>query len=295
MSRIVLGLMRIESMSVDQVMDLLRFASSKGITKIDLADIYGGTRCESLVGEAFEKDRSLRERFLVQTKVGISLDGVGYDSSKDYLIRHVKDSLSRLRCGHLDSLLIHRPDVFMDAEEVAEAIEELQSEGLVRDFGVSNFNTSEIRYLQKTLRTPIRTNQVQLGLGNTTMIDQIMMTNVPAHRASKEADDLFFFLKGEGITIQCWSPFQVGFFEGSLFDGDRYPEINAALRRMAEKYRTSPCAIATAFLLALTRDIEVVVGSTNPTHIQEAIDGESIRLSKSDWYELYRDSGHFLP
>ena len=295
MSRIVLGLMRIDSMSVDQVTELLHFASSKGITKIDLADIYGGTRCESLVGEAFEKDRSLRNRFHVQTKVGISLDGVGYDSSKDYLIRHVKDSLSRLRCGHLDSLLIHRPDVFMDAEEVAEAIEELQSEGLVRDFGVSNFNASEIRYLQKTLRTPIRTNQVQLGLGNTTMIDQIMMTNVPAHRASKEADDLFFFLKEEGIAIQCWSPFKVGFFEGSLFDESRYPEINAALRRMAEKYRTSPCATATAFLLALTRDIEVVVGSTNPAHIQEAIDGESIRLSKSDWYELYRDSGHFLP
>ena len=52
---------------------------------------------------------------------------------------------------------------------------------------------------------------------------------------------------------------------------------------------------AAAFLLALTRDIEVVVGSTNPAHIQEAVDGESIRLSKSDWYELYRDSGHFLP
>ena len=124
MSRIVLGLMRIDSMSVDQVTELLHFASSKGITKIDLADIYGGTRCESLVG-------------------------VGYDSSKDYLVRHVKDSLSRLRCGRLDSLLIHRPDVFMDAEEVAEAIEELQSAGLVRDFGVSNFNALEIRYLQK--------------------------------------------------------------------------------------------------------------------------------------------------
>ena len=295
MSRIVLGMMRIESMTKEELTHLLEFALSKGITKIDVADIYGGTRCESLLGEVFKDRFDLRQSFYLQTKVGISLEGTGYDCSKDYILSHVNACIERLQCGYLDCLLLHRPDIFMDNEEIGEAFWELESSGIVRRFGVSNFNASQIRYLSKKLRTPLVCDQVQLGLGNLTMVEQTFMTNVPSDKTSKEADDLFFYLKEHGIAIQCWSPFQVGFFEGSLFDWDSYPEINTALYDLAKKYQTSKCAIATAFLLALTKDIEVVIGSTNPAHIQEAIDGESIRLSKSDWYELYKATGHFLP
>lgn len=292
MSRIALGFMRIENLNKEQIIEILEYALAHNVNKIDLADIYGHTKCESLLGEVFLERPDLRKKFYLQSKVGIAYESKGYDSSRDYIISHVQNSIERLHCGYLDSLLIHRPDIFMDNAEIAFAVEFLQRKGLIRDFGVSNFNRSEIEYLKKRMGTPIRFDQVQLGIGNTEMIDPVFLANVPS---SKTTEDLFFYLKSEGITIQCWSPYQMGFFEGSIFDEAKHPELNNVLSRYAEKYHTSKCAIATAFLLKLDPHLWVITGSTSISHIQEAIDGESIELSKEDWYALYQETGHFLP
>lgn len=295
MSRIALGLMRIEKMSKEEVYKLITDSVNAGIKIFDVADIYGNGRCEELLGEVLEDHPDLREKMYLQSKCGISTDTIGYDSSYDNIIKRVKLSLKRLKTPYLDCLFIHRPDIFMDNKEVSRAIEELQENGLIKDFAVSNFSSSEIKYLQKTLKTKIKYNQVSLGLGNTSMIDQAFNTNMPSQIISKEADDLFFFLKGEDITIQCWSPFQFGFFEGSIFDEEKYPVINAVLKKYALKYHTNKCAIATAFLLRLDPKLIVVNGATNILHLKESLDGEKIELSREDWYHIYQESGHMLP
>ena len=64
---------------------------------------------------------------------------------------------------------------------------------------------------------------------------------------------------------------------------------------MANKYQTSKCAIATAFVLALNKDIAVITGSLNKEHVKECLDGENIKLSKEDWYYLFKASGRMLP
>ena len=295
MSRIALGLMRIEKMSKEDVYQLISDSLNAGINIFDVADIYGNGRCEELLGEVLEDHPELREKMYLQSKCGISTDTIGYDSSYDNIIKRVKLSLKRLKTPYLDCLFIHRPDIFMDNKEVSRAIKELQENGLIKDFAVSNFSASEIKYLQRTLKTKIKYNQVSLGLGNTSMIDQAFNTNMPSHIISKESDDLFFFLKGEGIIIQCWSPFQFGFFEGSIFDEDKYPAINAVLNKYAFKYHTNKCAIATAFLLRLDPNLIVVNGATNMSHLKESLDGEKIELSREDWYHIYQESGHLLP
>ena len=294
-SRIALGFMRINDMSAEQVETLIRKALDAGVYKFDLADIYGKGRCEELVGEVLSAHPELREKMYLQSKVGIRKEPKRYDLSYEHIVEGVKASVERMKCGYLDSLLLHRPDILMDAEEVGKAIAFLLKEGLIRDFGVSNFSSSEILYLERYLPCPIRYNQVQLGIGNTTMIDQIMFTNVPAGKVSKEADDLFFFLKRKNIVIQCWSPFQVGFFEGVIFDESRYPELNAILADFAERYHTSKCAIATAFLLKIDPRLWVVTGSTSWKHIEESLDGEKISLSREDFYELYAKVIHWIP
>ncbi len=295
MSRIILGLMRIEHMKVEEVEELILKSVTKGITFFDLADIYGNGKCEELLGSVLKRNPQLRSKIYLQTKVGIVLNK-GYDLSYQHIIDGVKVSLKRLQCQYLDCLLLHRPDIFMDNQEVAKAINELLELGLIKDFGVSNFSESEIEYLKMALKSPIKYNQIQLGLGNTTMLDQTMYVNVPlSQNISKEHDSLYFYLKKENITIQCWSPFQMGFFEGHIFDIQKYPNLNAVLEEYAQKYDTSKCAIATAFLLSLNKTIMVVTGSTSLHHIQECLDGENIALSKEDWYQIYRRSGHFLP
>lgn len=295
MSRIALGLMRIENMKKEELYKLILDSLKNGVTIFDIADIYGNGKCESLLGEVFFEHPEIREKMYLQTKCGISTDSIGYDSSYDNIIKRVNASLKRLNTSYIDCLFIHRPDIFMDNKEISRAISDLQDKKLIRDFAVSNFSSSEIRYLQKTLKTPIKYNQVQLGLGNTNMIDQAFYTNMPNNLVSKENDDLFFFLKMEEIVIQCWSPFQYGFFEGSIFNSEKYPVINDVLQRFATKYNTSKCAIATSFLLRLDKNLIVVTGTTKIDYLLEAISGESINLSREDWYQIYKDCGHMLP
>lgn len=295
MSQIALGLMRIASMDANSVYELIQHALDKGIKIFDTADIYGRGRCEELLGEVFTMHPEIREKMYLQTKCGISSDTIGYDSSYDNIIARVKKSLERMKTSYVDNLFIHRPDIFMNNVEVARAIQYLLDHKMIKDFSVSNFSSSEIKYLQKTLPCPIKYNQVSLGLGNTTMIDQVMYTNVPSHKASKEQDDLYFFLKEQGIAIQCWSPFQVGFFEGSLFDEVKYPLYNKVLSEYAEKYNTSKAAIATAFLLRLDPTLIVINGTTNIHHLDESLEGEAIHLTREDWYRIYKDCGHLLP
>lgn len=294
MSRIALGLMRISHKTKEEVANLIEESLVLGINFFDLADIYGHGKCEELVGEVLKEKPYLREKMYIQSKVGIAYETIGYDNSYDYLISYTKKILKRLNTTYLDCLLIHRIDVFIDNKEVYDAIKYLKDEGLIRDFGVSNFNSEEIKYL-KEYDIDIKYNQVSLGLGNMNMIDQIFYTNVPVNIVAKDVDNLFFYLKRKHITIQCWSPFQYGFFEGSIFDEQKYPKINEVLEKYANKYKTSKCAIATSFLLKLDKDLIVITGSCNIAHIKECIDGEAIKLERADWYQIYKDCGHLLP
>ena len=293
MSRIILGLMRISNKSVKEVEELIKESLALGINSFDLADIYGAGKCEELVGEVLKKNPDLRSKMYIQSKVGI-VPGCGYNNSYEYIISATKKVLERLHITYLDSLLIHRVDIFLDNEEVYKAVNYLKDNGLIKDFGVSNFNTEEIEYL-KDKDIDIKYNQVSLGIGNTNMLDQVMYTNVPTSIVSKDNSDLFFYLKRNKIIIQAWSPFQYGFFEGSIFDEEKYPVINQVLEKYAKKYNTTKCGIASSFLLSLDKNLLVITGSTNISHIKECLDGEKINLSKEDWYKIYSETGHILP
>ncbi len=296
MSRIALGLMRLNNLNKDELYNLIKESLDNGINFIDLADIYCNGDSERKLGEVFKSHPELRNKLYIQTKVGIRKDIGGYDLSYEYIIKATKDCLNRLNIDYLDCLLLHRIDLLVDAKEVAKATKELRNSGLIKDFGVSNFNSSEIEYLKSELKDiDIKYNQVNLGLGNTTMLDSAMYTNVPLSKINYSDGNLLFYLKKENIIIQCWSPFQYGLFEGSIFDETKYPLINNVLDEYSKKYNVSKCAIATAFLLRIDPNLIVITGSTNINHIKECIDGESISLSREDWYQIYRKTNHFLP
>ena len=296
-SRIVQGLMRLDNIDEERLYDLIVFDLDKGINRFDLADIYMGGEAERKLGNVLKSHPELRERLFIQSKGSIRIGDNGgyYDLSYKHIKEAVDASLARLGVDCLDSFLLHRPDIFFDAKEVSLAIEELLKENKIKHFGVSNFSKEEIEYLANSLNFPIEINQVQLGIGHTLLIDEALSFNMDDNLGSNKSGDTYFYMKRKGIALQAWSPYGVGFFEGSIFDAARYPQYDYALSKMADKYGVSKCAIATSFVLSLSKDITLITGSTDPSHIEEALEGERVNLSKEDWYTLYKDSGHRLP
>ena len=294
-SRIGLGLMRIADLSVEEVYRLTEKCVDAGITLFDVADIYGDGKCESLLGKAIALSPHIREKMYIQSKVSIRKEPKRYDLSYEHIVKGTEEILERLGIGYLDRLLLHRPDILMDAQEIADAVGNLLKKGMIRHFGVSNFSASEIEYIKDYLPCPIEVNQVQVGIGQVDMIEQTFYTNMPSSIVNRTSDDLFFWLKKNRIAIQAWSPYQLGFFGGSVFDRKRCPDIYDALNVYAEKYETSMCAVATAFILRLAPDLQVITGSTKWEHIEQALEGEKINMSRNDWYGLYGACGYKIP
>ncbi len=292
-----MGLMRLDNVGIDELEDTLDYCLENGIDHIDIADIYGNGESEKKLGQVFLRNPSLRNRFHLQTKCGIvtSPDHPAYyDSSYEHIVEAVSDSLKRMHIGRIDSLLIHRPDIFMDVNEIAHAFDLLQSSGMVTSFGVSNMDVSEIEYIKSGIRQDIKVCQLQLGVGQAALLSSALNANNPSQKPLN-TDGLYFYLKKNGIQLQCWSPYQVGYFEGSIFTHLGAADLRDALDVLAKKYGCSPCGIATSFLTSLSEDVRVVIGSLEKKHIGESIAGSKIKLSRQDWYWLYAKTGNILP
>ena len=97
------------------------------------------------------------------------------------------------------------------------------------------------------------------------------------------------------IALQAWSPLQYGFFEGVFVGNEKFPETNAELERLAEKYNCTPTAIAVAWILRHPAFKQVVTGTTSPEHMREMCMAADIDLTKQEWYKLYLSAGRKLP
>ena len=296
-SRIIQGLMRTASLSEEQLYDLIKFDLDHGIYFFDIADIYDGGNSETKLGKVLKAHPELRKEMFIQTKGAIRYAEKNgfYDFSYDYIKGALDASLKRMGLDYVDSYLLHRPDIFMDGEEVAKVIDESFKNGKIKHFGVSNFSKEMIEYLSGYVKQDIEYNQIQLGLGHMPLIEECFNFNMSNKEGNSRTEDTYFYMKRKGIKLQAWSPFLVNFFEGSLFDEEKYPRINKALNELKDKYHTSKCAVATAFILMLNKDITVITGSMNIDHVKECLDGEDITLSKEDWYYLYCSAGKMLP
>ncbi|MGO2400202.1 MAG: aldo/keto reductase, partial [Pseudolactococcus laudensis] len=98
------------------------------------------------------------------------------------------------------------------------------------------------------------------------------------------------------MTIQAWSPFQYGFFEGVFVGNDeKFPELNARLLELAEQYKVTPSGIAVAFINRHPAKIQTVLGTMTPSRIIEATEAADIVLTREEWYSLYMAAGNILP
>ncbi|MBY4130063.1 aldo/keto reductase [Rhodococcus fascians] len=297
LSSIVLGFMRITDLPDNRIRRLVDTALDVGVTGFDHADIYGGSphTCEKRFGDAVTLTPSQRERVSIQSKVGIR-DG-WFDFSEEHIVSTVERSLTALGIDYLDTLLLHRPDTLVEPEEVAAAFDTLHSSGKVLGFGVSNHTPGQIELLKTAVKQPILFDQVQLSIVHCPLIGAGLTANMGSEDQSIDRDNgLLDYVRARGITLQAWSPFQSG-TESGVFVGDRthYLTLNDALDDLARTYDSTASAIATAWITRHPADMQVVLGTTDPDRVVEAAAGSEIRLTRQEWYGLFRSAGHVLP
>ncbi len=274
-------------MTAQERLTFLKQHIELGITTVDHADIYGNYECEALFGEALKLDNSVREQIQIVTKCDINLCGDKtperkinhYDTSAAHIYQSVNNSLERLNVDEIDVLLIHRPDVLMDADEVAEAFSELHKVGKVKHFGVSNFTPRQFELLQSRMGKSLVTNQVEINplnfdVAHDGTLDQMQMLRV---------------------RPMAWSCLG----GGSIFSGDSEQAVrmrNELEAIRAEVGASSIDQVIYAWVRRLPSNPIPIIGSGKIERVQTAVDALNIELTREQWYRVWVASkGHGVP
>lgn len=260
---------------------LLHYCVQEGITTFDHADIYGGYSTEAAFGKAFVESKIRRQEIQLITKCGIQMVNDArpntvkhYDYSKDYIVWSAEQSLQNLQTDYLDLFLLHRPSPLMHAEPIAEAISNLMKEGKIRSFGVSNFNASQIAFLEDAI--PVMGNQVEFSL--------------TAHRVMYDGslDDCL----AKKRMAMSWSPLGSYFREETV----QTKRIQKAIEPMRSKYNATDDQLLLAWILKHPAGVYPVVGTASKERLKASIDATNIELQLEDWFILLEASkGHEVP
>jgi predicted oxidoreductase len=278
---IIVGTMRLGQwglhFNTQQWLEFIEGCLAAGLHEFDHADIYGGYTTEADFGRALKEKPSLRTQMHITTKCGIlypsenrpEIKLKSYDSSKKHIIASAENSLRDLQTDYIDQLLLHRPDFLMDPDEVAEAFEELQGAGKVREFGISNFKPSQLSLLHDYL--PLASHQIQISL---------------LHLAPFTDGTLDQCLARE-IKPTAWSP-----LGGSGFFTDphepRHKRIRETATAIGRKYDASFDQIMLAFLAKHPTGIRPVMGTSKIERLRSAAAAMQIKISRAEWYQLWQ-------
>ncbi len=281
MSRIVYGMWRLgddDDTSPAHVQAKINTCLDQGITTFDQADIYGGYVAEGLLGQALKADPSLRPKMEIVTKCDIVAPAGRYadaklkyyDTSRAHIEKSVEFSLTEMAIDHIDLLLIHRPDPFMDHHETGACLDALVASGKVGAVGVSNFRPWDWELLQSAMKTPLVTNQIEISLGQ---IDPFTNGDIAFHQR-------------QGQPLMAWSPLGGGSLLGDT-------PVGAVADEIAADFGVDRAAVAVAFLLAHPAQIIPVMGTNNLERIGRINDALKVKLERTNWYRLYEAAlGH---
>jgi len=258
-------------------------AYDAGYTLFDNADIYGGGAAEEVMGAALKAIPGMRNRIVLLTKCGVCRAGQPspgspqrYDLSADHIIASCEGSLKRMQVETIDIYMLHRADLLMNPEEVAQAFSRLKAEGKVRYFGASNFRPTLLTALQAACPMPILTHQFEFSL---TRLDPL-------------TDGTLDQCLIERVTPLAWSPLGGGLLAdgaGRLLNWQKeyQPErIKPVLDELAAAHGVSRAVVAFAWLMKHPAGVVPIVGSTQPDRIREAAKAAELKLSRDEWYRL---------
>ncbi|UWR24240.1 aldo/keto reductase family oxidoreductase [Sulfitobacter sp. S190] len=276
-SRIVYGMWRLgddSDTSQAHVQAKIEGCLAQGITTMDQADIYGGYEAEEILGQTLKAAPGLRDQIEIVTKCDI-VAPMGryadarvkhYDTSRAHIMASVDHSLRLMNIDTIDTLLIHRPDPFMDQSETGAALDDVIASGKVRSVGVSNFKLHDWTLLQSAMKNKLVTNQIEMSL--------------TANAAFTNGD--LAYLQERGIAAMAWSPLG----GGSLFDAAN-KGLHDTLADVGAEAGVGADAVAVAWLLAHPAGIVPVMGTNNLDRIGKLSDALKVRMDRQTWFALY--------
>jgi len=230
-------------------------AVDQGVFHIDTAELYGDGYVEELISQALKDvDRS---------KIFITSKVKGQNATKEGIKKAIQGSLKRLKTDYLDLYLIHYRDTSIPIEEGILAMNELIDEGLVRNFGVSNFAVDSLQKSLAVTRHPIVVNQVQYNL---------------QHREC-EANGVLKFCQENDIILEAWGPVRP--INQSTID---IPII----KEMCEKYSATPHQIALNWLISQP-NVTTLFKTNHSERLIENLGSLNFKISDEDIERLRID------
>lgn len=268
-------------LSKQEILNLIENCLDLGVTTIDHADIYGDYNCEKHFGEVLSMKPALREKLQIVTKCGIKLVSKNrpnnkikhYDTSKEHIINSVENSLKNLQTDRIDLLLIHRPDPFINPQEVADAFDILKEQGKVLNFGVSNFKPPQFRMLSSYLNFPLATNQIEISPMYLEHFEWGTIDQCQEYR----------------IPPMAWSPLHGGKFFTCC--EKKTKNVCKVLNKIREELGVDTIEhVVYSWLLSHPAKIIPIIGSGNIDRIKLAVDSIKIKLSAQQWFEIWQSS-----
>jgi len=273
-----------------EMIALIRSAVDRGVTFFDTAEVYGPYTNEELLGEALAP---VRDRVVIATKFGFELnpDGSpgwqGLNSRPERIKQAVEGSLNRLKTGVIDLYYQHRVDPDVPIEDVAGAVKDLNVQGKVKHFGLSEAGVQTIRRAHAV--QPVTALQSEYSLWWRKPEDEVIPT-----------------LEELGIGLVPYSPLGKGFLTGKIDENTQLasndfrstlPRFTPAamkanwalvdlLNAIAKKKNATPAQIALAWLLAQKPWIVPIPGTTKLHRLEENIGAVAIELTPADLSEI---------
>jgi len=275
-----------KNLNTTEMAQTIRLCLENSISTFDHADIYGGYTTEGHFGTAFKESSIAREKIQIISKCGIQLTEVRnnkikhYDYSKEYIIWSVENSLKNLQTDYLDVLLLHRPSPLIVADEIAEAISKLKSEGKIIDFGVSNFTASQSEVIR---------SRIEFGTSIEINYNQIQFS---ATHYEAMLDGSLDYMQLQNIRPMSWNPL------GSVFreDNEQTRRLKKLLVQLVEKYEVGSDTILLAWVLKHPSKIIPIAGTVNTARIQALKKAVELNLDPLDWFEIWSESmGNKVP
>lgn len=281
LSRIVQGLWRLTSWKMNdaEIVLFIKECIALGVTSFDTAEIYGNYEVEEVFGRALKLDPSLRSQIQIITKTGINMKSVKrdyrighYDTRYAKIVASCKKSIELMHCEYLDVFLVHREDPLINHAEVARALNDLKAMGLIKSYGVSNFDPFKFEALQHFTNNQLVTNQIE--------ISPLCFEHYNS--------GLMDVLQKHNVHPMIWSPLA----GGDIFNSDDPKAITVrnVLTDIAARHNEDVDTIVYAWLLKHPTKGLPISGSGKIERLKRAVHALDVELTLEEWYEIYTAS-----
>jgi aryl-alcohol dehydrogenase-like predicted oxidoreductase len=264
-------------------------ALEAGVNFIDTADVYSFGASESLLGQSLKNLGVKRSDVVIATKA-LGQMGPGPNdqgASRGHIMDAVQASLERLQTDHIDLYQIHGNDSVTPIDETLRALDDLQRQGLVRYFGVSNWAAWKIAKA--------------LGISEAKGYGRFETLQAYYSIAGRDLErELIPLIDEEKLGLMVWSPLAGGLLSGKYSadttpaDSRRasfdFPPVNRdrawacvdAMRKIGDAKGVSVARVALAWLLHKPQVMSIIIGAKTVAQLDDNLAAVDLALTPEE-------------